>query len=159
MDVPDSRTAHSLMLVFHQYSLSIEHWRSVAEERSSAATQLEQRVVSLEKENRELASIHAAQAKAIEDYQRFITCLECDLQCQQQDLATQQDTSLQTCAPIRPRTPYPHGTFVSFHPGLVTSEPDDSSSAGETDSGLCSKRELEGGADEEAVKRHCTRLT
>jgi hypothetical protein len=116
MEVAGSHTARWFVSLFHQYSVSIEHWRSVAEAKTSAAIQLQQKVAVLEKEIREVGCNQAVQAEVIESHLRTIYSLECDIQRQKQGSITPYDASLAAEHQIRAHTPYQRSASTSYSP-------------------------------------------
>lgn len=79
---PDS--APWFVSLFHQYSLTIEHWRRLYDSKSSHFLQLQEHLGTLETELRELRSSHAKQSEAIAGYRAAVSSLEYDLECQRQ---------------------------------------------------------------------------
>jgi hypothetical protein len=125
------------------------------------ANQLQQKVVALENEIRELGSNQAAQAEVIESHRGTIYWLECNLQRQQQGFVTTYDASSAPEHPVVAHTPYQDGVSISNRPSnFISSGPPSSNEPPPSDGtgrNTGRKRKHQGAGDGGSLKRNCTR--
>lgn len=66
MALPDSHTAPWFVALFHQYTLSVEYWRVLAEAKALECNQLQNALQALEVQRNEIAASQEMQGRVIE---------------------------------------------------------------------------------------------
>ena len=117
MSLPDSHTARWFVALFHQYSLSIEYWRVLAETKTLECNQLHDTTKSLQAQINGVKASQETQDSVIERQREIIRSLEHDLYGQNQHSPTIYNVA--SAAPaLRPQTPWPPELILSRTPSM-----------------------------------------
>lgn len=124
MELANPHSASWFVSLFHEYSITIDHWRKLSETKSSHVSQLQERLGALETEVRELRNSHAKQSEAIASYRGTIASLECELQQQRQAAFAFCSAPLSVEPTPHSEMHQPEDCYLSCSPSrLMTSEP------------------------------------
>lgn len=141
MSLPDSHTARWFVALFHQYSLSIEYWRVLAETKTLECNQLRNTIQALEIQRNDIAASQEMQDRVIEGQRELIKSLEHDLQRHSHPPPAIYNVVTSAAPPARPQTPWPSELVLSCTSSDLTSIPSPTSAGyGEDEGAAASKK-------------------
>ena len=107
MGSADSHTARWFVGLFHQYSLSVEHWRALAETKNLECDQLRNALRILENQRIRVIQKQEVQNGVLDDQRDLIRSLEQDLERRRESARMAHSAIVAAPMPARPRTPWP----------------------------------------------------
>lgn len=103
----ESHTARWFASLFHQYSLSVEHWRVLADTKNLEFDHLRNTLRALETERSEVTSKQEWQARVLTDQRNLLGPLEKDLERRRDSEEVVLNGAVSMQALERPGTPWP----------------------------------------------------